>query len=238
MAKQVPLFKIFGITVRIDFTFILLIAAVSGYYGWQYGTLIGMRMLVLLLGIFACVLIHEFSHSVVARRFGIQVPAITLYLVGGIASMARIPRDPKKEFLITLAGPLSNFVLAAVLYFPLRILLGAVTLRNPGLTSWQSVVAAIYWANPVLGAFNLIPAFPMDGGRLLRATLARAIGYVRATQISVLVGQIFAILFAILGIWKRHWMLAAVAGFVFMAAQNEWDRVRAQDEASRPPETH
>ncbi len=202
--------------------------ALSLWHAKDYGVQVGFHVFVLVLLIFVCVIGHEFSHSLVAQRFGIAVPHITLYTMGGIATMARIPRDPKQEFLISLAGPLFNFTLAAVLFFPFRHMFGIQTLMNPSLDEWSGVWVNAFWANPILGLFNLIPAFPMDGGRLLRAVLASKLSYLRATRISVLCGRFFAILFFLLGVWKHHWMLVLVAVYVFKAASDEWRFVSSE----------
>ena len=118
-------------------------------------------------------------------------------------------------------GPLFNFALAAVLFFPLRAWLGREALFSPSLDSWPQALANVFWANPVLGIFNLVPAFPMDGGRIFRSSLARFMNYVSATRISVFLGRFFAILFFLLGLWKHHWMLCLVGVYVFVAASRE-----------------
>ncbi len=190
---------------------------VSKDEGWQ----VGVRLFVLVLLVFMCVLGHELTHSLRARSLGIDVPCITLYAIGGIASMQRIPRDPGQEFSISIVGPAFNFLLAAVIYFPLYLVIGKENLYSPSLESWPRTFANVFWANPVLGFFNLIPAFPMDGGRILRSILARKLSYVQATRISVFLGQFFAIIFFLLGFWKRHWMLALVGIYVFFSASGE-----------------
>jgi Zn-dependent protease len=199
--------------------------ALSLWHAKDYGVQVGIHVFVLVLLIFACVVGHEFSHSWVARRFGIEVPYITLYTMGGVASMERIPSIPKQEFLISIAGPLFNFVLAAVLFFPLKHIFGIQALMSPSLDEWSGVWANLLWANPILGLFNLIPAFPMDGGRIFRALLASKLSYLTATRISVFSGRFFAILFFLLGVWKQHWMLVLVAVYVFKSASDEWRSV-------------
>ena len=139
--------------------------------------------------------------------------------------MMRIPREPRQEFLIAVAGPLFNFVLTAILFFPLLLILGREPLWSPGLESWPGMISNVFWINPVLGAFNLIPAFPMDGGRILRSALATRMDYLKATKISVSLGRIFAILFFFSGIYFKLWMLTLIAGFVFFAASKEEKQV-------------
>ena len=214
------LFTVFGIRVEIHPSFWLLPGAMALWIGLEAGPLAGLRMFTLVLCIFLCVLGHEFTHSLRARSLGIQVPVITLYPMGGVACMEHIPREPWRELSIAFVGPLFNFVLAALSYFPLHSLLGA-DLFSPGLETWPRTVANLFWANIVLGVFNLIPAFPMDGGRMLRSFLALKLKYLWATRIAVFFGRIFAILFLILGVLQHRWMLVLVGVYVFFAASKE-----------------
>lgn len=212
---------LYGIDIRIDKSFWLLPAGVSAYLAWQFGVEVGLRGFVLILGVFACVIGHELCHSLCAMHFGVRVPAITLYPMGGVASLLRIPKKPAQEFWIALSGPAFNFLLAAALYAPLKAWLGEEVLANPSLSSWGQTISHIYWVNPVLGFFNLLPAFPMDGGRVLRSLLAMKLPYSKATRISVFWGQFFAILFFLFGIWKGFWMLTLVGAYVYFAAERE-----------------
>ncbi len=221
MSNSYRLFRIFGINIKIHATFLLLPLFLGFLYTRDYGWEVGLRAFTLVLLVFVFVLAHELSHSLRAKKYGIRVPEITLYPIGGVASMQRIPREPWQEFTISIVGPLSNFVMALVLYFPLYIILGRENLFSPSLESWPRTFANLFWINPVLGIFNLIPAFPMDGGRILRAILAKRMNYLNATRISVYIGHIFAILFVLLGIWTKHWMLILIALFIYLAASNE-----------------
>lgn len=224
--------RISGIDVRIHSTFVLLPLFFGAWFGWSAGSpAVGLYAAAAILLIFGCVLGHELTHSLCARRLGIDVPAITFYPMGGVASLHHMPRRPSEEALIAVVGPLFNFALAAILYFPLAALIGREALFSPNLSSWQGVVANVFWANPVLGAFNLIPAFPMDGGRILRAFLAWKTGsYDRATRISALLGKIFAIGFILLGLRWQTWMLVLVGIYVFGSASRE-----GKAPPSRPP---
>ena len=215
------LFRFFGIDIRAHISFLFLPLFFGLLYGRDHGVAVGLRAFVLIILIFACVLGHELSHSLAARVYGIRVPHITFYAMGGVASMQRIPRKPSQEIIISLVGPFFNFALAAILYFPFLGLLGRETLMSPSLDSWPGTWANLFWVNPVLGAFNLLPAFPMDGGRIFRALLSMRVGRGKATQISAFLGHIFAILFFILGIWYRHWMLLLVGLYIFQAASRE-----------------
>jgi Zn-dependent protease len=229
MPPSFSLFHIAGIRIRIHPSFILLPVFFGVYYGWNYGFEIGVRAACLVLMVFSCVIGHELCHSLKARHYGIDVPVITLYPMGGVASMMRIPREPWQEFWIALVGPLFNFALMLILFFPLYGILGKEALLSPGLESWPRTIANALWINPVLGAFNLIPAFPMDGGRILRALLATRLDYLKATRISVSIGRIFAILFFLSGIYFKAWMLLLIALFVYFAGPKEERHVLAED---------
>jgi len=217
--------RIYGIDLKIHSTFFIFPAFFAFLYGKDYGPSVGLRAFVLVLLVFTCVLAHELTHSLAAKAFHIDTPEITLYPIGGIASLQRIPKKPKQEFLIAIAGPLFNFILTIVLFLPLYFALGEKNLFSPSLDSWPRMIANLFWINPVLGLFNLIPAFPMDGGRILRAFLASRVGYFKATRISVFLGSLFAIMFIIFGIWKRHWMLTLIGVFIHVAASNEKERL-------------
>jgi CBS domain-containing protein len=153
------------------------------------------------------------------------VDKITLLPIGGIASMGSIPDKPKQEFAISIAGPLFNLSLASIMYFPVRSLLGREVffspLFSPGIENWPKTLAYCFWINPILGLFNLLPAFPMDGGRILRAFLARRMDYQRATRIAVSFGHSFAFLFAFVGIISVNFILMLIGLFIYMAASQE-----------------
>ncbi len=234
MGSSFRLFRIFGIDIKLHLTFALLPLFLGVFYYKDYGLWVGLRAVVLVLLVFVCVLAHELSHSLVAKKYGIRVPEITLYPIGGVASMQRIPRASRQEFTISIVGPISNFVIALLLFFPLYVLLGKENLFSPSLESWPRTFANVFWINPLLGIFNLIPAFPMDGGRILRSLLASRMNYVNATRISVFVGHIFAILFVLLGIWTKHWMLVLIAVFIYLSASNEERMVFYEDNKNRP----
>ncbi|MBI3252024.1 MAG: site-2 protease family protein [Candidatus Omnitrophica bacterium] len=227
--SSIRLFRLLGVDVKAHWTFVFLPLFFGFFYGASYGAAVGFRAFVLVILVFVCVLGHELTHSLRAKAFGIRVPQITLYPIGGVASMQRIPRDPRQEFLIAIVGPLFNFMLAALLYFPLLWLLGRDNFFSPSLDSWPRTFANAFWINPILGFFNLIPAFPMDGGRVLRAILATRMTYLRATRISANLGTLFAILFFLLGIWWRHGMLALIAIFIYTAASSEKNQVQFEE---------
>jgi len=213
MRGSIRLFRVFGISINIHVTFILLV------FFFMTG---GLKWLFVLVGIFFFVTLHELCHSLVAMRFGIKVREITLLPIGGVASMAKMPDKPAQEFLISLAGPMFNIMVVAVFFLPLRRLLGdEVLFHQPSTATWPLAIAYVYWINLMLAAFNLLPAFPMDGGRMLRALLAAKLGIRRATRIAVNLGHLFALLFAYLGIARFNIMLVIIAVFIYTAASGE-----------------
>jgi Zn-dependent protease len=207
-----------GTAVKIHVTFLLLLAWI-GFSAWQQGGPAAARdSLVFIILLFVCVVLHEFGHILVARRYGIQAPEVTLLPIGGVASMQALPEKPSQEFAIAIAGPAVNFVIAIVLL----LLVGSFNsadlarLDDPRV----SLVARLADANLFLAVFNLIPAFPMDGGRVLRALLAMKLDRPRATRIAVSIGQAFAFLLGFLGLFGNP-LLIFVAIFVYVAAAGE-----------------
>src|SRR3989338_10265804 len=181
MRGSIKLFTVFGISINIHITFFLLLLLVLPG---------GIKWIFIVLAIFTFVTIHELCHSLVARRFGITVREITLFPIGGVAAMTKMPDKPSQELLISIAGPAFNMLVILVFFFPLKYLLGPEILFYPLSTAtWGLTLAHLYWINLMLALFNLIPAFPMDGGRVLRALIAIKIGRRRATAIAVGLGQ-------------------------------------------------
>jgi len=214
MRGSIRLFKIFGISVNLHVTFLLLlIFFLSG----------GIKWMALLLGVFCFVTLHEICHSLVARSYGIEVREITLLPIGGVASMSSMPEKPSQEFFISIAGPLFNLLVVAVFYLPIKSLLGSEVLfyRPFSTATWPLTLSYLYWINLILAVFNLIPAFPMDGGRILRALLAQRLGYQKATKIAVNLGHLFALIFGYFGIVGFNIILIVIAIFIYMAASNE-----------------
>jgi len=213
MRGSIRLFKVFDISINIHATFFLLILLfLTG----------GLKWIVVMLGVFFFVTVHELCHSLVARAFGIKVREITLLPIGGVASMTKLPEKPLHEFLISIAGPLSNIAVVLIFFYPVKYIIGEEALFHPLSTAtWPLTVAYIYWINIVLAGFNLIPAFPMDGGRMLRAVLAAKLGYQRATRFAATLGHIFAIVFAYFGIVRFNLIMIAIAIFIYMAASSE-----------------
>src|ERR687886_994591 len=204
MGSSFKIGRAFGIDVKVHWTFLLLLAffAFLGYQG--SGGLVGALITTtVIVALFFCVLLHEFGHSLVAQRLGIEIPDITLLPIGGGARVQTLPDRPTDEVKIAIAGPLVNVVLAPI-FFGVASLLGAGLLVPPspiaGFGSVGQVFAYLGWLNFALAIFNLIPAFPMDGGRVLRGLLATRMGPVRATDISSAVGQFFALAFFLIGL--------------------------------------
>ncbi len=214
MRGSVKLFNIFGIRINIHVTFLLLLIL---YFSG------GIKWLALTIGVFCFVTLHELCHSLVARHYGIEVREITLLPIGGIASMSSIPEKPTQEFFISVAGPLFNLAVIVIFYGPMKSLLGAEVLfqRPLSTATWPLTLSYLYWINLMLAGFNLIPAFPMDGGRVLRSILAGRIGYAKATKFAVGLGHILAIGFAYFGIVDLNLVLVAIAIFIYTAASNE-----------------
>jgi stage IV sporulation protein FB len=176
--------------------------------------------------LFLCVLLHEFGHVFAARRYGVQTPDITLLPIGGVARLERIPEKPSQELVVALAGPAVNLVIAAVLYLALDgfLPLESMEVQNPGV----DLLARLASVNLFLALFNLIPAFPMDGGRVLRALLAARLGYGRGTQMAASVGQAFAIGLGLLGLFGNP-LLIFIALFVYLGAASEAHAVQMRE---------
>lgn len=236
MPWSLTLGNVAGTAIRIHVTFLLLLAWI-GFVAFQSGgsqaAVSGVAFITLL---FACVLAHEFGHITMARRFGIATPNVTLLPIGGVASLERMPEKPREQLLVALAGPAVNVVIAAILLLWLSLASGADTLAR-GMTRLEdpnvSLVARLAAANIVLAVFNLIPAFPMDGGRVLNALLAMRMDKNRAIQISARVGQIMAFVFGFLGLAYGNPLLVFVAIFVYMAAAAEAQSSSLEDMTSR-----
>ena len=226
MRWAIRLGRIAGIEVRIHVTFFLLLAWL-GVAGFEAGGLSeAMNVVLLVCIVFLCVLLHEFGHAFAARRCGIRTPDITLFPFGGVARIERMPENPRQEIFIALAGPAVNVVIATVLWVALAIFGHVVRPVQMGLAG--SLAIEVMSINVMLLLFNLIPAFPMDGGRVLRAVLAMRLDHARATRIAAHIGQALAVALGFVGVFgisaldvAPNPMLILVAFFVFMAAANE-----------------
>ncbi len=219
--------KIAGIEVRVHWTFLLLL----GFYAWTYYTEPGLaegarvgsavQGVVFTLLIFGCVVLHEFGHAFAARAFGIRTPDITLYPIGGVARLERMPRSPVQELVIAVAGPAVNVAIAV----GILLVLGGLSATDwtPLDRAGGGLATGLLQVNILLVVFNMLPAFPMDGGRVLRALLAMIMDHTKATRIAARIGQGVAVLLALASVvWGFGGpMMLFIAAFVFMAAQQE-----------------
>ena len=236
MKWQWKLARIAGIDVYMHATFLLLIGWVAFSYWTEQGTLQAVLSGVLfILLLFGFVVMHEYGHALTARKFGIKTRDITLYPIGGVARLERMPEKPIEELWVALAGPAVNVVVAILLFGYL-----AVTRTIEPLTSLSvstgSLIERLMIVNLWLVGFNLIPAFPMDGGRVLRALLGLRLEYVQATQIAAYVGQAFAFLFGFIGLFSNPFLLF-IAFFVWMGASQEASMVQMKNSISGIPVT-
>jgi Zn-dependent protease/CBS domain-containing protein len=236
MSWSLTIFRVKGIDIKIHASFVLVLIWAAYYWGTnaddaREGALFGIVATLLL---FTAVLIHELAHSLEAMRFGIRVRDITLYPIGGVAQMEEIPSNPRQELRIAFAGPLSNIVLAALLggigwLLDWRSVISLHDLYSSiGDTTWSGMLAYLTMANLLLAIFNLLPAFPLDGGRVFRALLATRMDYLRATRIAVGVGQGMALLLGFLGFTSGSWSLIVIAIFIWFAGAQEGKQVEAK----------
>lgn len=219
--------RIAGIDISIHWTFFLLLAWVA-ISGAREKTIeaIGLS-LGLVLSLFLCVVLHELGHALTAKRFGIITRGITLYPIGGVALLESLPERPRQELLVALAGPLVNVVIAAGIYLSFYFSGNTLQLLNVTSAGELGFWPTLLFANTLLAVFNLLPAFPMDGGRVLRAVLAMLMERDRATQIAMKTGRVMAILFIIAGFYANP-MLIIIGAFVFIAGQSEASHVHVQ----------
>jgi stage IV sporulation protein FB len=219
--------RIAGTDIKVHLTFPLLIfwSALQGYEGG--GGPGAVSQTVFILALFACVVLHEFGHILVARRFGIRTPDVILLPIGGVARLERIPDDPKQEFFIAIAGPLVTAAIAGALFLWLKATGQPAALQNADLNSF-GLAGELMLANTFLLLFNLIPAFPMDGGRVLRSLLATRLGIVRATRIATSIGQMLAVAGGLYALAHGMVLPALIALFVFMGASAETSAVETR----------
>ncbi|MBK8922032.1 MAG: site-2 protease family protein [Saprospirales bacterium] len=252
MRGSLRLFTWFGIPVHLHWSFgLIFFYALWIGYANNLDALGTLWLLGFFLALFGCVLLHEYGHALTARRYGVHTQDIILTPIGGIARLERMPEKPVQEFLVAIAGPLVNVGLAILLYFLGKILfqgdrwtlfswileqnltLGSESetgevIEESGIptTGLLFYLPILVVTNIGLVVFNLIPAFPMDGGRIFRALLAMRMGRVRATQIASWLGQGIAVLFIVLGLWQGAFTLALIGFFVFTTARTENAMVR------------
>ena len=232
----------FGIPVRLNWTFLIVLPLFAYLIGGEVGTIVevmneaaGLGIdaaalasgpapwllgLAAAVGLFVGVLLHEFGHSLVAMRYGYEIESITLWLLGGLASFKEFPEDWKHEFWIAIAGPLVS-VAVGVACYGVVFALPAGTGASVGVNAALFVFGYLALLNIVLAVFNMLPAFPMDGGRVLRALLARNQPHAQATQRAASVGKVFAFLMGIIGLFTFQLLLIVLAFFIYIAASGE-----------------
>lgn len=225
-----PLVRLAGIQLAVHWSFLLLpaYAAVAGW-SWDESWIGAVTGVVLVLVLFTCVVLHELGHCLVARSLGVQVPRILLLPIGGMAEFDRMPRQPGNEFLIAIAGPLVNVALAGLLF--------AIVGLPHDWSFWDLdypdsptgyLQAVLHW-NLWMAAFNLTPAFPMDGGRILRAALATFRPYLQATFCAVTIGKIVAAALILCALRLGHHQLAVLFGFIIVAGEMEYRATRRME---------
>jgi Zn-dependent protease/predicted transcriptional regulator len=223
--------RIAGIRVELHVTFLLFVGVIAVQNGLLNGHLDAALMSVaMMLLAFACVLLHELGHALTARRFGIRTLDIVLLPIGGVARLERMPDRPRQEILVAIAGPAVNLAILLLL-LPFRVVQWP---PNPEQMTGQ-VLPFVFFVNLAMLLFNLVPAFPMDGGRVLRATLAMRMPYAKATRIAATIGQAIALLFGLAGIMTSNTILIFIALFVFLAAGEERSLVQQRSSLSGVP---
>ncbi|TBN04333.1 site-2 protease family protein [Hyunsoonleella flava] len=226
MKANLNMGSISGIKIKVHWTFFFLIVWIVFSELKRGGNAESVLFnVVLVLAAFLCVVLHELGHALTAKRFGINTKKITLLPIGGTASLERIPESPKQELLVTLAGPLVNVIIAIFLYYliPVKALMQLnFTESFEALMSFtlQNFLFFLFLVNVGLAVFNIIPAFPMDGGRILRALLAMKMNRVKATLIASRIGQTIAVLFLLLGLLYNPFLIL-IALFIFIGAYGE-----------------
>ena len=223
MKGSLVLGEVSGIRIKIHWTFILLIGWVV-FSEYQRGSTLPTILLMIgfVLVIFSCVVLHELGHALMARRFGIKTRKITLLPIGGVASLEKMPEDPKQELLVAIAGPAVNLGIALLLAvaIPFKTFFSGNPEELISYITPSNFLFFVFIANILLVVFNAIPAFPMDGGRVLRALLSMKMDRVRATQLAARLGQILAVFFFFVGLFYNPF-LVLIAIFVFFGAQAE-----------------
>lgn len=237
MSWSIKLLSVKGIEIRVHLTFVLILIWAASRWGLSMrggitGALYGVLVILLL---FACVTIHELAHSLTARRYGVKVRNITLLPIGGISQMEGMPKKPSEELRMSLAGPLSNFIIAAILlvlsipfHFQAEISAGRMS-QVLGSVSWEGLLAYLITANVMLGLFNLLPAFPMDGGRVLRSILAMRMDHAKATSVAAAAGQGLAWIMGLVGVLTGAWTLVIIAVFIYLGAGQEGRMVEVKN---------
>lgn len=227
--NSLKLGKVFGIPIAIHWTFFILVIWIVGmnvYKGQPIDIAIWSGLFII--SIFACVILHELGHALAAKRFGIVTKSILLLPIGGVASLEKIPEEPKKEIFVALAGPFVNMIISTLIF--VYLFYRGELLPEKFMTStitYDNFLIFLMIANVFLGLFNLTPAFPMDGGRILRALFAFKMDRLSATEMASKVTSVFAIIFVLIGIFNNP-MLVFIALFILLGSREEYEAVKTQ----------
>lgn len=236
MKWQWKLGRFLGIDVYVHATFLLLIGWVGYSYWLEHGTIAEViNGILFILALFLCVVLHEYGHALTARKYGIKTRDITLYPIGGVARLERMPDKPIEELWVALMGPVVNVVISGVLFAVLAATGNLTPLTGLTIAS-GSFLMRLMVVNIWLVLFNLIPAFPMDGGRVLRAILAMRMDYVHATQVAASIGQGIAFIFGFIGMFSNPFLLF-IAFFVYIGASQEASMALMKNSISGIPVT-
>jgi len=236
MDGSIRIGRILGIPIKLHLTFLLILPLFVWVFSDQEGTILGMPLgfgnleasdtvryafgTVAAVLFFAAILAHELAHSLLALRYGVRIKSITLMLFGGVASMEEMPRRPGEEWRMAFAGPLTSFGIGAV-SFAVMLVLGLFTVDSVAFEGATVLAGLLALYNVILGIFNLVPAFPMDGGRLLRSYYASRMSYVEATRKAARVGRYFAIGMGIFGLLSFNLILMLIAFIIYIGASEE-----------------
>jgi stage IV sporulation protein FB len=231
MSWSFPIGRLLGSELRVHATFFLLLIWIGGVAWAQAGPMAALVNVVYILLLFVCVIAHEYGHALMARRFGIKTPDITLLPIGGLARLMKMPDKPAQEILVALAGPAVNVVIFFVLWAVVGLNVSDAPLT--GEMGFADLPGQIAVLNLILAVFNMIPAFPMDGGRVLRAALSFFMDRVKATRIAAMVGQGAAIALGLFALISGNIFLVLIAVFVFMAAGAESSDTQLTSRARR-----
>lgn len=219
MKYSLKIFSIFGIPVELHISFLLLMGFIYVLAILNLIPGVNLQAALLITLLFVTVVLHELGHSYLAQKYGIRIERIILLPIGGVSTMEELPKEPGQELRISLAGPMVNFLIAFICYLLLLLLKGSYL----GISSFLSYFILL---NLILGGFNLLPAYPMDGGRVLRAILAERMSYVRATELAAGIGKYLAIIMAIVGILVFYnFFLVLIALFIYIGAEQEYQAI-------------
>lgn len=229
MESSLRIGSLLGIPIKLHITLLLVLPIFaylfeinpqpSGFYGVEPPITRYVLSALAAILLFATILVHELAHSYMAKRYGVYIYSFTLFLFGGITDMKNIPMKPGQEEWMAFAGPLTSLVIGSICFFTHKslIFLNPTFSQNPA----YLLLLILGYENIVLGIFNLLPAFPMDGGRMLRSFYARKMSYVKATKRAAAIGKFFAILLAIFGIYVENLWFPLVALFIYVSASEE-----------------